>query len=1001
MKPWPSFHFDGMLKGNDVTSEIPQHRRSRSATFLLVTAALIGLIAWWTTREWLTTDQLARAATQALSQRDFLTAEKYTTRLLAADPASIEALTLNARLAQQQQRWQKAIEWLDKIPDERRTIAVSARCDAGNLALFQLRRMAAAEKEFRRALDQDANCHDAHAQMAYLLGLQSRNWEALPHRLASVRSGTSTATILYLISLGDRAMDDPQMISQYLLNANPDSGAILGWARVLAERGQTDEAAQLFKSLLGSAEHAAEALSRWGMFGLSVNTIEDWRTWDVAARLTPEHPGIWYVRGMRLQEERDSRPAARCFWEVVRRDPEHGSAHYRLGRLLLKLGRQIEAQPFLDRADSLEHYAKAAELAFRVGSELDLRNARKMAVVCGLTTEAWGWSQLIGQLNPNDRDAVKETLELARHLSSDVARRSEPSQNPAARLDLSDWSWDENPHSGPEKDQKQMPAQATGQVRFRNSASAAGLDFQYSNGGDPALGLVHMFEVTGGGAAVLDFDRDDWPDVYLPQGGTWSSGHERTETDCLFRNSGTGQFDDVTTMAGLSEKEFSLGASIGDYDADGFPDVYVTNCGQDSLLQNNGDGTFSDATSASGIQESDYGASSVIADFSGDGLPDIYVVNYLAADDLWDRVCGGADGIPRSCLPQSFSAATSRFLLNCGDGSFRDLTRESGISELKGKGLGVIAANFDGNSRLGLFVANDVGPNFLLANVTGPENSSIRFQEIGLIAGVALNREGRSESAMGATAGDIDGDGTLDLFVTNFENETNTLYLQKDRQLFEDATASSVLAESCLPLVGWGTQFLDADLDGWLDVAVTNGHINNLTDRGKQYQMPPLFYRNTGSGQMKLLNGSELGDYFSRNYLGRAMARVDWNRDGREDLVVTHLDAPAALLTNESPAGHWVGVFLSGVRCERDAIGATVILTTQTRRLVRQMTAGDGNQTTNQRRLVFGLGQETQVQDVMVQWPGGTTEQFGPLLIDRDYRLIENDSRAHCLSLAP
>jgi hypothetical protein len=294
---------------------------------------------------------------------------------------------------------------------------------------------------------------------------------------------------------------------------------------------------------------------------------------------------------------------------------------------------------------------------------------------------------------------------------------------------------------------------------------------------------------------------------------------------------------------------------------------------------------------------------------------------------------------------------------------------------LAGKGLGIVAADFAQRGQLDLYIANDVGPNFLLER-TGVDDSGVpRFQDIGLVAGVALDGQGHALSSMGVTAGDADGDGRLDLFVTNFEQEASSFYRQIAPLQFVETTAAQGLVDKPLALVGWGTQ--------WFDV-------NNLADHGKPYRMPSRLFRNRGDGRMQMDRDREAGDYFSRLVLGRGMARWDGDRDGREDLVVTHLDRPPVLLWNRTPTTHHgMGFVLTAVQGQRDAIGATVTVRTARGTMVRQLTAGDGNQSTNQRRLLFGLGEQDRILGVAIVWPNGTRQECGPLAVDTEYRWIE------------
>lgn len=363
-----------------------------------------------------------------------------------------------------------------------------------------------------------------------------------------------------------------------------------------------------------------------------------------------------------------------------------------------------------------------------------------------------------------------------------------------------------------------------------------------------------------------------------------------------------------------------------------------------------------------------------MADFNGDSLPDIHAVNYLEGNDLFKRVCKDGSGAVHSCLPQQFPAAEDQLLLNLGDGRFADVTAESGIVASDGKGLGVVAADFTGDGSLSLFVANDTTANFFFRSTTSSNDARPRFQEDALIRGLAFSGEGQAQACMGIACGDADGDGLLDLFVTNYYDEWNTLYRQQPGGWFVDATRQARLSEPSYKMLGFGTQFLDADLDGQLDLAVANGHVDDFSSRGIPYQMPPQFFQNMGRGAFRELPAKNLGPYFARPCLGRAMATLDADRDGRPDLIVTHLDQPAALLVNSTPlTGNSLTLSLHGVTSARDAIGATVTVTVAGDKIVRQLTAGDGYFASNERKLVIGVGAALVVEELRIRWPSGMT----------------------------
>jgi hypothetical protein len=327
---------------------------------------------------------------------------------------------------------------------------------------------------------------------------------------------------------------------------------------------------------------------------------------------------------------------------------------------------------------------------------------------------------------------------------------------------------------------------------------------------------------------------------------------------------------------------------------------------------------------------------------------------------------------------------------NRGDESFDDVTTSSGIERPDGKGLGIIAADFSGTGRLNLFIANDGTPNFYFENQTASPADPPSFTEQAVLAGLAWNEFGNAQACMGVVAEDLTSDGALDLFVTNFYDEYNTLYVQHAGGLFADESRRWGLVEPSLPWLGFGAQAVDAELDGFHDLVVTNGHVDDYTLSGIPLEMPPQFFWNTGGGRFAELDAAGLGPYFEGRYLGRGMARLDANRDGAEDLVVTHLDAPAALLVNETPErGHWLAVRLRGTASSRDAIGASVTVQSGERQLARQLVAGDGYQSANEPRLVFGLGRDAGPVSLRVQWPSGEEQRFDGIAVDQDVLVVE------------
>jgi hypothetical protein len=531
-----------------------------------------------------------------------------------------------------------------------------------------------------------------------------------------------------------------------------------------------------------------------------------------------------------------------------------------------------------------------------------------------------------------------------------------------------------------------------GRVSFVDSAAGVGLQFDYFNGTTATTGLEHMLQSTGGGVAVVDYDLDGWPDLYFAQSGPWEERHEPRYRDCLFRNLGNGTFADVTQEAGLGDRLFSQGVAVGDYNSDGFPDLYLANIGPNRLYENNGDGTFRDATPQAGVSGDEWTVSCAIVDLNGDAMPEIYTVSYLILQEVLERMCK-KKGRPMGCAPSMFTAEQDRLYQNLGDGRFRDVTDECGIKVPDGKGLGVVAADFEGTGRVNVFVGNDTTANLYFVNETAEPGGRLSFVESGILCGVALDETGNAQSCMGIANGDVNNDGLLDLFITNFYNDSNTLYVQIPDNLFVDETRVASLREPSYYMLGFGTQMLDGELDGLPDIFVTNGHVDRTFATGAPDLMPPQYYRNADGKKFVELSSRSLGEYFQHEYLGRSVVVLDWNRDGREDLCVSHLDAPAALLTNRTQdAGHHLVLKLQGVTSNRDAIGAIVRVSSGKQSWTRQLIAGHGYLASNQRQLVFGLGSAERVDRVSIRWPSGREQSFEELQVDQDYLLVEGTS---------
>jgi tetratricopeptide (TPR) repeat protein len=539
---------------------------------------------------------------------------------------------------------------------------------------------------------------------------------------------------------------------------------------------------------------------------------------------------------------------------------------------------------------------------------------------------------------------------------------------------------------------------------FRDDAEPAGLRFIYENDPTP---LSRLPESMGGGVALLDYDGDGWLDVYAVQGGKLPNDPNpppAPQGDRLFRNRGDGTFEDVTASAGLLgfSGGYGHGVTVADFDNDGHPDILVTRWRTYALYRNRGDGTFEDRTAAAGLGGNrDWPASAAFADLDGDGDLDLYVCHYADWDPQRSPLCPHPNDPHKYtyCGPRTFAAMPDHVYRNDG-GRFVDVSEAAGIraADRDGRGLGVVAAHLDDDDRIDLFVANDMSANFLFRNRGG-----FRFEETAAESGVATSTSGGYLAGMGVACGDLDGDGRLDLAVTNFYGESTTFYRNLGDGQFADRTAAVGLAAPSRYLLGFGAAFLDANDDGRLDLATANGHVNDLSPL-LPYAMPAQLLLGEASGRLVDVS-RRAGSPWQVPRLGRGLACGDLDNDGRLDLLIVSERAPLAYFHNQGPSGHSITLQLEGhsPRSNRDAVGARVALVAGGRRQVAERIGGSSYLSANDHRLHFGLGNSALVRSIEVQWPSGRVDRYADMSADRFYVLREGtpDPKALPVRISP
>ena len=920
----------------------------------------------------------------ALAARDFPEAERRALAILSQHPDSPRALLIAGQSAAMMKQPIRAIEYFRRIPHDGTLESFEGLIGLGERSL-RLGFAEEAERALRAALDWFPNSRRANQLLAQLLANEGRNWEAIPFAQTSIRLGNHGVSDLLIAAGVDRLfMTDPGFL-EICAAARPDDPLPqLGPIKKATYENRFEEGQDWLERVSKQFPQQAEVQVVLGRVLAERGTDEKFRAWhDRLPESTNSHPELWSIRGRWARNHGQFLAAIRCYGETLLRRPNDSEACFQLSQLLTRTGDSALAGTFAEYAQQISTLDLKLVDASNTASPSAAQPVVNSLESLGRYGEAAAWCRLIVDNWPEEVWARQGAVRLSGLMKQHGWTKR------LKILSAIDWSKFPLPDLSQSADPKSTRStEAVNTIVFSEVAHRSGIDFRYFNGANPDSGKTYMFEFSGGGIGVLDFDGDHWPDIYLTQGCEWPvSVSNRKHRDRLFRNLGNGQFRDVTEMCGIDEFTFSQGIAVGDFDNDGFADLYVANIGPNRLFHNQGDGTFVEVAVGGGAAGNQWTTSCVMADVNGDGLPDIYAVNYLGGD-VFERECEN-ENRPVQCGPTFFPAEQDRLYLNLGDGQFADVTNDAGIVVPDGKGLGVVAADLDGSGRLSLFVANDTTANFLFANETSPLGGPPRFSERGVLAGVACDEQGQAQASMGIAADDANGDGLIDLFVTNFYRESNVLYVQQPGQMFIDGTRSADLRDPSFLELGFGTQFLDADLDGWPDLFVANGHINDFSHKGMPYEMAPQLFRNIGNGRFSEIPGRSIGEYFTRKALGRSVATLDINRDGRTEIAVTHVDVPFALLSNESPRANSLRLRFAGTASARDAFGVIARVTAVDGRVwTKQLTAGNGFEASNERQLSFGFGDGVPAE-LHVRWPSGKTQLFRDLSKATEFLVVE------------
>jgi hypothetical protein len=519
----------------------------------------------------------------------------------------------------------------------------------------------------------------------------------------------------------------------------------------------------------------------------------------------------------------------------------------------------------------------------------------------------------------------------------------------------------------------------------------SGITWAHSAGKSTAR---YLPETTGAGCAFFDYDNDGWMDIYLVNSGKCDFYDPNPPLrNALYRNNRDGTFTDVTERARVAGGGYGQGVAVGDYDGDGFPDLYVTQYGRSILYHNNGDGTFTDVTEKAGVAAPGWSSSAVWFDYDNDGRLDLFVCQFVEFSKSINKSCGpGEEGKHGYCIPRLYKPMPSWLFHNNGDGTFTDVSKASGIANYLGKAWGVVATNVNNDGRLDLFVGNDTVPNFLFMN-----RGNGKFEEIATYAGVAYSSDGRARSGMGVDSADFNEDGWMDLFVANIDREMFAIYQNNHDETFDDQAAPTGIGTATRLMSGWGLKFFDYDNDGNLDLFLANGNPDDLIESlhsQVKYQEPLMLFHSTGKSFQNV--SAQSGPVFTKPLSARGMAIGDFDNDGGIDVLVAVNDsAPVLLRNNVGNQNHWLGVKLVGKKSNPDAIGARISYQAADLKRSRTKVGGGSFLSSHDPRVVLGIGKRPKIDWLEIRWPqpSGAIERFTELPIDRYITIVEGKGK--------
>ncbi len=925
-------------------------------------------------------------------------------RIMVADPENSECVFLLAQCVHAKGDTQQAIELLERIASPKDQWAMPALGQAADWHR-ELKQWDEAETLLQRAMELSPDQPVLYRRMALLLNQQGRHFESAAYLKQLLRLQSITEEELYgLHSLCEPfVQSDPMLAADQQLAVDGLAKARLLWfqgdleqARLLTEREYrakpSDPSISAFLGRIFAELQDQAAVDGW-LLTLDkklVGSVEsDSSTSSLSQALQESSvalkdlPDYWYAMGLIEQSRGKRESAIRCFLQSVDLDPTDRFSYLRLSQLLSQVGRSENARIAQQRFDDLARVDYVLTGLSRTDDE--------MYEVCQLLErlhredEAFAWQRIIGSTQTAQRSNGTDSIKSLRKSGNDVEAR---------RMQLCDLSIDDWPlplqAQSRQLDEAAVtqPSLAGMNVQWREVAMGVGLTYRYRPSHSHSVEQLNFHETNGGGIGILDFDNDGWPDVFFTQGDCDYPDAAQSPNGELYRNLEGKAFEAIGVNALVADRRYGQGVTIADLNQDGFDDVLVANIGLNSIYINQTDGTFGRSDIAPEITSgSQWTTSIACGDLDGDQLPEVVEVNYVDDPLAFQATCQG-DAPVLACNPQRYRQASNRML------SFKkDATWEL-MTDLQGQrgnyGYAVVIGNFDRQQGNELFITNDTDANQYWTHRLDDRS----FTEAAVLRGCAFGLLGNAESCMGVAAADFNRDGLLDIHVTNFTDEPSDLYLQTLAGYFENRFSAYQLGQATRPEMGWGTVAEDFNNDGWVDLAVLNGGLYFYHSGKERYEMRPQFFAGAPNRFTKL-SAEDLGDnYWDRPALGRSVVKWDWNRDGKVDLLASHLDQPVALLENVSRQSNWLQLELIGTVSERDAIGAVATITCGTDKWTGFVLGGDGYLSKSEARLHFGISSYSMIDSLEIQWPSGEGSTWNQLRANHSYLCIEGESKA-------